>query len=288
MYLIGLNLSKGKIETKLDVHLKKSSKSKFSGASHNKMSPFSNNELHKMIKGNPTSLESSISENDRINHNLMKVKRPRMIQEDDVVRPAPRKGSYQEIMARAKAMQRNQSVAGIIKHKPARSLKKPESRKQSDIMQRSSNKMGKDLENELDSNRGAVASAKSFRKDPSVGKRTPIVLQYKGTMRPSSREDDTKTKKNERLVQKKRSRTTKATAYKSSSDMRTKPYHAHPSEFSDTELESDFSSDMEAAALDVQEEEEESLRVARKEDEEAMAEEQELKRRKVARKNMLT
>ncbi|EOD48727.1 proteophosphoglycan ppg4 [Neofusicoccum parvum] len=64
-------------------------------------------------------------------------------------------------------------------------------------------------------------------------------------------------------------------------------YYEDDEEEEEEDYDSEGSSDMEAGVFDVDREEEMSLRVARKEDEQALREEEELKRKKLERKQML-
>ena len=202
----------------------------------------------------------------------------------------PRKGTYQEILARARAAQEKRSVIGAIKHKPADKLgqreKKKQNAKQSYKMKRPPLNKPSELMNK------AHSAQENLQKDICIEKngkkRQRIDLNYKGTMKPSSRS----------LAQVGSAKFGMDSSTKSSSSMKSyqsrlrvdaehnKTYVSDVEE--DSEIySSDASSDMEAAAFDLEEEEQQSLSVAKKEDEAAAAEELELKRKKAKRQKML-
>lgn len=203
----------------------------------------------------------------------------------------PRKGTYQEVLARARAAQETHSVIGVIKHKPAVKLRQREKPKQNvvqshELKQRSSSKPSE-----------RINKAHSAQENLQVGKRAErngkkrqrIDLDYKGTMRPPSR-SLTHSGSAKSGMESSTSFSSFKKGYRSSLHVDSEHNKIFSSDMEeDSEnYSSDASSDMEAAAFDLEEEEQQSLSVAKKEDEAAAAEELELKRKKAERRKMLT
>ncbi|KAH7060715.1 hypothetical protein B0J12DRAFT_737021 [Macrophomina phaseolina] len=205
--------------------------------------------------------------------------------------PAPKKGSYQEILARAKAAQQAKAPVGAIKHKPVEKLSKKdrlaleEKNKQAAAAAKDpklAHKLGlKGQAKAVDPK--VVETAKEKKKAPDLG--------YQGTMRPAPKEPAYQGTMNRGLSARKpgldrgdRSR---------SGSLGPKPaekryrYYDEDEDEDEEDYDSEGSSDMEAGIFDVDKEEEMALRIARKEDEEALREEEELKRKKAERKKML-
>jgi len=225
----------------------------------------------------------------------------------------PKKGSYAEILARAKAAQTASAHVGVIKHKPKETLSKrarlalqAEASGQSRPGSKTSAINGR--KNTPDSKRGSsapstipgrnrdVASLKS-KKAPEAGYKgtaRPIPeSSYKGTMNRSITTTSSTIRHKDPDVHKyDRSRSTSVTRPLTKSRW----YADHSDEDDDEDIdeeeegadyESDLS-DMEAGAFDVEEEEQLSSKVARKEDEEELRKEVELKRQKEAMRRKLT
>jgi len=203
----------------------------------------------------------------------------------------PKKGSFQEIMARAKAAP--QPIIGTIKHKQTEKLSRrerlalQESAKGKSVAVR--DKKGRERVKAGDRSRTGSSEPMSRKpEEQSKEKRKPLDLGYKGTMRPVSAEPQYKgTMHLARPGQPRKSaakdirRGEKAVAAREKG-VRYSGYASYSGE--DLEDEDDFasdaSSDMEADAFDVEREEELALRVARKEDAEEAKLEAEHRRNK--------
>lgn len=202
----------------------------------------------------------------------------------------PRKGTYQEVLARAKAAQETHSVIGVIKHKPAVKLRQRENQKKNmvqpyNLKQRSSSKPSERFNKAHSAQENLQMSRRAERNGK---KRQRIDLDYKGTMRPPSRSlTDSRSAKSG--MESSTSFSSSKKSYRSSLHVDSEHNRIFSSDMEeDSEnYSSEASSDMEAAAFDLEEEEQQSLSVAKKEDEAAAAEELELKRKKVERRKML-
>ncbi|KAF9633515.1 hypothetical protein BFW01_g4409 [Lasiodiplodia theobromae] len=207
--------------------------------------------------------------------------------------PAPKKGSYQEILARAKAAQQAQPPVGAIKHKPVEKLTKKE-RLALEEKNKQAAAAAKDPKLALKQGlKGAAKSVDAKAGEPAKEKKKAPDLGYQGTMRSAPKEP---------AYQGTMNRGASAAAARKpgldrgdrsrSGSLGPRPaekrYRYYGEDEDDEEdYDSEGSSDMEAGIFDVDREEQMSLRVARKEDEEALREEEELKRRKLERKRML-
>ena len=201
------------------------------------------------------------------------------------VSKAPKKGSYAEIMARAKASQSKPPAIGVISHKPkdkiAMSHKKELKLKKKALKDR---KLGiKEDERPVSSGRSssspaAVSADKAKQPQPGYkGTAKPKPQpQYKGTMKPGMT-----------TVPKPTSRDRDVHASKG----RYNEYAATDEEDLDDIEEDDYGSDesedMEAGFSDVEQEETVAAKVARKEDEEEARLEAKLKSEKEERKKKL-
>ncbi|KAL9085733.1 MAG: hypothetical protein Q9165_007482 [Trypethelium subeluteriae] len=206
------------------------------------------------------------------------------------------KSRYLATLEKAKAAQAAKSSVGIIKHKPIERLQKKD--RLALKAEASGRKKPHDAKS-TPSNKDARNGFKS--EDASKVKLKPADSAYKGTMRPSAAAPTAY----KGTMRPSASTTSLAKGHSSASDKsrskekgRMAGYASYSEadsfdEEDDEELEeeeeeggygSDMSSDMEAGMDDVFDEEQMSLRVARKEDDEALKEENELKARKEARK----
>ncbi|KAF2859126.1 hypothetical protein K470DRAFT_265503 [Piedraia hortae CBS 480.64] len=188
--------------------------------------------------------------------------------QSQAVAPASPKKGYAAVLAKAKAMQEVAASAGRIKHKPMEPHKKKERERFKEQAQKSS---------------GAIGTKPSIGNNAKgVNKQNPVVakeavkrihqpLSYKGTMRA------TVSSTKERAVQKAPSRRDQ-NEYASWSDVDS--YGDEEEDENGYESESD----MEGGFDDLETEEQNALRVARKEDREAQEEEERLKREKMLRK----
>lgn len=212
----------------------------------------------------------------------------------DTPKAPPKKGSFAEIMARGKANHSTMGQIGKIQHKKIE--KAPSKREREEMKnQKSSNlqknlapgskfqKMGRPLPVK-------TLSADSGKKKPvepekKIKKAATATTGYAGTARPKPG------------GAKGTSRLSASASNRGRDDRRSSsaPRYAYVSEEEEGEDEeedepdyaSDASSDMEAAAFEVDEEEELATRIARREDAEALAEENRLKREKEAKRKKL-
>ncbi|CAF9908394.1 MAG: hypothetical protein HETSPECPRED_008067 [Heterodermia speciosa] len=203
----------------------------------------------------------------------------------------PKKGSYAEIMARAKAASTAPSV-GVIKHQP-RDKKAPSDKKELLLQKKGltgkPNLNGKAGHSRTSSGDGSGESrpGSSGRQDGPVKKKAPEIA-YKGTAKPKPQPTYKGTMKMASVAalpsHKKPSvkqDTRKSTVPKS----RRREYSEN--EEDEEEEEEDYGSeesDMEAGYSDVEEEETKAAKIARKEDEFELKMEAEMKRQKEARK----
>lgn len=203
--------------------------------------------------------------------------------------PPPKKGSFAEIMARAKVAQQSAPALGSIKHKPIEKLSRKER------LAKEQEEAKKKKPDTKDARPGLARRSRSPEKGkaaPGVTqkpKRAPVDLGYKGTMRPSV---NTSTYKGTMRPSGDPSR---GSASRSPAPAASKPKekvrmagYASYSEHSDDEGSDgwDDDSDMEAGAFDLEEEEDFSLRQARRDDADELKMENELKRKKLERKSM--
>lgn len=217
----------------------------------------------------------------------------------------PKKGSYQEVLARAKAAQQAAQGIGTIKHKPVEKISKRErERREAEASAKAKQAIGRGSQNGK-INGSASTSAKPG--EPVKEKKKPVELSYKGTMRPAN-STPSSTYKGTMLLSSaprpapprkpvsrlpERSRSTPLPRRPREPNVRYAGYASYSEHESEEEEEeaddvgSEATSDMEATGFDIEEEEMKSLKVARKEDEEAAREEDELKRQKAERKRKL-
>ena len=226
---------------------------------------------------------------------------------------APKKGSYAEILARAKAAQTVSAHVGVIKHKPKETLSKRErlalqveasGKSKTKAKDRATN--GKDTSDSKGSSlapsnmpgRHRDAASLKLKKCPEAGYKgtaRPIPEpSYKGTMNRSTTGVSSTTRRkdaDDRTYNRSRSNSVTRPLAKSQR-------HADYSDDDDedegmngeeegVDYESDLS-DMEAGAFDVEEEEQLSSKVARREDEAELRKELELKKQKDAMRRKLT
>lgn len=206
---------------------------------------------------------------------------------------APKKGSYAEIMARAKAAAAKETLAsaGTIKHKQTEKL----SRKERLALQEAAkakgkagtlggkNKVGERIQVSDRSRTGSSEAAARKPGEPVKEKRKPVDLGYKGTMRPVSAEPQYKGT----MGLARPGQTRRPVSKASRAPARGPRYASYSEEEEEDDYESDVSSDMEAGVFDVDQEEAEALKVARKEDAREAAAEAEHRRQKAERKKML-
>lgn len=210
---------------------------------------------------------------------------------------AAKKTGYQAILERGKAAQ---GVLGgpAIKHKPIERVTKRERLAQEAEAARNKKerKVGLNGRSRSAEPQGAKAAG------PQKEKRKPLDLGYKGTMRPAAPESSYKgtmslnapkarkpgyESDRGRYGDRSRSTSVGAKPMVKEKGARYAGYASYSENDSEDEEDYESESDMEAAAFDLEEEEQASLLAAKKEDLQALKEENELKRKKLERKKML-
>ncbi|OBT71859.1 hypothetical protein VF21_09083 [Pseudogymnoascus sp. 05NY08] len=199
----------------------------------------------------------------------------------------PKKGSFAEIMARAKAAQTNMTQVGKIQHK--RIEKGPTKREREEMKSTSKGATGKANRKGptpplRDGRNGARENGRGSRTTSAEAEKRPkkaaaATTGYTGTARP-----------NPAAAKKPQP------SYGSAGRDRDRPSpspgpsrhrYTYAASEDEEDYESDVSSDMEAAAYEVDEEEERAARYARKEDALALAEENRLKMEKEEKRKKL-
>jgi protein SPT2 len=202
----------------------------------------------------------------------------------------PKKGSFQEILARGKQIQQTIAPIGVIKHKQTEKLSKKERDR---LAQEAAAKAkGSASRDKKAGNRSRTGSSEPAPRKPGEQpkeKRKPVDLGYTGTARPKDKSAEPQYKGTMGLARP--GQTRKAPVGQKEAASRYSRYADYSDEELDEEeeevdYESDLS-DMEAGMFDVDEEEELALREAKKDDAKEKALENELKRQKQQRKNKL-
>lgn len=197
------------------------------------------------------------------------------------VAKAPKKGSYAEIMARAKATQAKPPAVGVISHKP-----KDISHKKQLKMKKKALKDTK-LGVKGDSRPGSSGSLSS---SPAPGSSKPVKSQpaYKGTAKSKPQPTYKGTMKSEGTAPRKpASRDRDVHASKHRYDEYAATDEDNLDDVEEDEYGSEESEDMEAGFLDVEQEESAAVIAARKEDEEEARLEARLKKEKEERRKRL-
>lgn len=220
----------------------------------------------------------------------------------DALKAPPKKGSFAEIMARGKAAQSTLGQVGKIQHKKIEKLPSKREREEMKI-QRSSNlaknlapssKFGKaPLSNGRDVRNGLKEGGKKAPPEPEkkIKKAATATTGYAGTARPKpggakvpARSSVSSSSRYDRGPDRNRYRDER---HGSSARYAYVSEEEEEEEEEEREYDSDVSSDMEAAAFEVDEEEEMAARIARREDAEALAEENKLKKEKEEKRKRL-
>jgi hypothetical protein len=209
------------------------------------------------------------------------------------VAKAPKKGSYAEIMARAKATEPKAAAVGVISHKPKEKMQI--SHKKEMKMQKKATmnkKLGIKDDEKRPSSSGSMSSGPA--PGPTEGKK---VLQptYKGTAKPANLAKPAKPQPSYKGTMKPGGSTTQKSNQKDRDGRPSKPRYDEYAATDEDDLDdveaneygSDESDDMEAGFSDVEQEETIAIRTARKEDEEEARLEAQLKREKEERKKRL-
>ncbi|KAL8842693.1 MAG: hypothetical protein Q9170_000349 [Blastenia crenularia] len=212
----------------------------------------------------------------------------------DASKPAPKKGSYAEIMARASA--NNKPSVGVIKHKPKEAIsakKEIQMRKKGMLpkvkgaaKENRSRSSGRDKSSPLPSNTNPNSPTLPGKKPPLPtykGTAAPkLQPAYKGTMKPRSSIADTARRKDSR------DRRSRSTSTNPARQVKYTESEDEEDEEDEEDIYADESDDMEAGFSDVEEEETAAARAARKEDEEQLRIENQLKKEKEERRKKLT
>ncbi|CAD6443417.1 0df7bade-4226-4fee-acf3-99cf6648794b [Sclerotinia trifoliorum] len=215
----------------------------------------------------------------------------------------PKKGSFQEILARGKAAQASMGQVGVIRHKsiekapPKREMDKARTQKGKTIQkglepdskfQKSSQVSGRNVQSGLNGMKSAKAPPPAVEK--KVKKAATATTGYTGTARPRPGGGVTTSKP---AASSYSSRSGGNDRYKNGRKNLDRYYATDEDEddmeedIEEDDYASDVSSDMEAATFEVDEEEEMAAAIARKEDAEALAEENRLKKEKAEKRARL-
>ncbi|KAF1837533.1 hypothetical protein BDW02DRAFT_131643 [Decorospora gaudefroyi] len=203
--------------------------------------------------------------------------------------PAPAKKGYLAMLQAAKEKDATKPVAPPIKHEPTKIL----TRKERLALKAEANAGTKGKKPLV----GLAPRAPDPKADPLKEKRRPADVGYQGTARPAKKPVEVGYKGTARPANAPAASNQNSLSTMKSKQKPTKRLidgYADWDELSDMDDEeeedyaSDASSDMEGGVWDVEEEEQMALKVAKKEDAEALAEEMRLKREKDERKRKLT
>ncbi|KAB8303585.1 hypothetical protein EYC80_004984 [Monilinia laxa] len=217
----------------------------------------------------------------------------------------PKKGSYAEIMARGKAAQATLGQVGKIQHKridkpqPKRELDKARTQKGKTIQkgiepnskfQKPGQTLGRNVQSGTNGTKSVGAKAQPPVVEKKVKKAATATTGYTGTARPRPGGGATATKP---AAPSYSSRSGGNDRYKNGKKNLDRYYDTDEDEddmedeIEEDDYASDVSSDMEAAAFEVDDEEEKAAIIARREDAEALAEENRLKREKAEKRARL-
>lgn len=207
--------------------------------------------------------------------------------------PAPAKSGYLATLERAKAAQEAAKQIGLIKHKPVEKISRRERlQREAEAAAQSKATSGKNGKQTPRSRSTSAAPTDPKGANAAERRRKPVEVGYKGTMRPTAAPKEPSyrgTMGGPGGVSRKALGSEKADTGRyggSSSKNRYEDYSDEEEDIEEDVYESDLS-DMEAGLDDLDEEELMSAKIARKEDEEALREENELKRQKLERKRKL-
>ncbi|TAQ83351.1 hypothetical protein B7494_g8325 [Chlorociboria aeruginascens] len=212
----------------------------------------------------------------------------------DAPKVPPKKGSYAEIMARGKAAQATLGQIGKIQHKKIE--KAPSKREREDMRNQKAQriqkviapngkfaKAGQAVLREGLNGRRENGNPSQPMPEKKVKKAALATTGYAGTARPNPGSSKAGSRSSNFVSSRSNSRYDESRG----SSSRYTYVSEEEDEEEDQEYDSDMSSDMEAAAFEVDEEEELAAKIARKEDAEALAEENRLKREKEEKKRRL-
>lgn len=199
---------------------------------------------------------------------------------------APPKGSYAEVMLRAQALQNKAPMnVGMIKHQSA-----PKER----VSKVSKRRMMEAKKQEQNSSKGKDFDAASipYRKGNNI--RKPAEPEYKGTAKPSSKDPTPAYKGTAGIPSRRGTGDKNVTRPARNQKPRARDEYLGTDEedegdygYDEDDYYSDASSDMEAGIMDVDNEEQQALRAAKREDEEELRLEMAAKKEKMDRKKKL-
>lgn len=216
---------------------------------------------------------------------------------NDVPKRPPKKGSYAEIMARGQAAQKVLGQVGKIQHKKIEKLPSKREREEMKLQRAGKIQKGMDPKSKFQKigqssvqggKAGTTKGAKAGEVVPEkkVKKSALATTGYAGTARPkpggpgrSGSTPGSSSRRPDRYDDRGGSRSRRSTYSDDEED--------DVEEEDEMDYASDVSSDMEAAAFEVDEEEAKAEKIARREDAEALAEENRLKREKEEKKRRL-
>ncbi len=217
----------------------------------------------------------------------------------DPSKPPPKKGSFAEIMARGQAMQEKGYHVGEIKHCPAEKKYGPERRaeKRAMMADRIVQKKKAAADRRLLAKRvRALNSSSDTDVAPRKREVKKVDIGYKGTARaqPAKPEEKSTAKVSKadlgyKGTARAATRSTSAEVARGAATTTAgrRPNRRVVSSEEEDDVDTDASSDMEAAAFEVEQEEYKSLKRAQLEDEEALREEMALKSQKEQKKRAL-
>jgi protein SPT2 len=209
----------------------------------------------------------------------------------------PKKGSYAEIIARAKANQAKIGPVGRIQHKPIE--KGPSKRERQEIKDQESLSLSNTKNVSRTGTKGNLRDGRNGTRqnDRKSSKKAEPLLEkkpkkaalattgYTGTARPVALSSKSSSRSGSAL---RASGKDQYGHFQNRYDSEDDEDDEDQEEEEQDDYDSDGSSDMEAAAFEVDEEEERAARIARKEDAEALREEARLKREKEEKRRKLT
>ncbi|KUJ11129.1 uncharacterized protein LY89DRAFT_689056 [Mollisia scopiformis] len=222
---------------------------------------------------------------------------------NDAPKAPPKKGSFAEIMARGKAAQSTLGQVGKIQHKKIEKM--PSKREREEMKAHKSSNIAKNmapgskfnkapLPNARDGRNGAKESGKKAPPEPEkkIKKAATATTGYAGTARPKPGGAKGPARSSASASSSRYDRGSDRGRYRDDRHGSSARYayvseEEEDEEEEEREYDSDVSSDMEAAAFEVDEEEQLASRIARREDAEALAEENRLKREKEEKRRRL-
>jgi protein SPT2 len=195
----------------------------------------------------------------------------------------PAKGSFAEIMARAKTNVVKAKDPGIIKHKTFEKKPPPSKENAKDTKKRDLAKDASKSQASKDSGKNrSVVQDKESKADKTV--RKPAQPTYQGTSRLAATQSTYKGTAGIKAAASSRPGQSSTMGSQKSSLAREKSRYDEYDDESEEDFFSDASSNMEAGIMEIDMEEEQTLRAARAEDEAALRQEQEHRRFKEERK----